>query len=249
MIILMDAIEELSQLSHSMRQAAGLLADEDIDETPSSASSKCSSTFLNVVALGNTGAGKSAVLNSLIRHPALPTGEDDATRAPVCIDLTMDSSLSSKSIILQTDSKSQQASATLPLKLIDLPGADKGNLDDSFVNGFCTHGYLKKYAEHNDVILLVVIPAVLAPEVATLKAIRIVKELGGECTRTVGFISKIDQAASEPKVLAAVQALLLNQGPRSISDIPCVAVIGQSVSIASAQSGSVGADNSLETAW
>lgn len=54
MIILMDAIEELSQLSHSMRQAAGLLADEDIDETSSSASSKCSSTFLNIVALGNT---------------------------------------------------------------------------------------------------------------------------------------------------------------------------------------------------
>ncbi|CAA2965763.1 dynamin-2A-like [Olea europaea subsp. europaea] len=68
-------------------------------------------------------------------------------------------------------------------------------------------------------------------------------------TRTVGIISKIDQAASEPKLIAAVQALLLNQGPRSTSDIPWVALIGQSVSIASAQSGSVGADNSLETAW
>lgn len=68
-------------------------------------------------------------------------------------------------------------------------------------------------------------------------------------TRTVGVISKIDQVASEPKILAAVQALLLNQGPRSTSDIPWVALIGQSVSIASAQSGSVGSDNSLETAW
>lgn len=67
-------------------------------------------------------------------------------------------------------------------------------------------------------------------------------------TRTVGVISKIDQASSEPKVLAAVQALLLNQGPRSTSDIPWVALIGQSVAIASTQSGS-GADNSLETAW
>lgn len=46
-----------------------------------------------------------------------------------------------------------------------------------------------------------------------------------------------------------MQALLLNQGPRSASDIPWVALIGQSVSIASAQSGSVSADNSLETAW
>ncbi|KAL2456112.1 Dynamin-2A [Abeliophyllum distichum] len=269
LIELMDAIEELSQLSDSMWQASALLADEDIDETSSSASSKRPSTFLNVVALGNTGAGKSAVLNSLIGHPALPTGEGGATRAPICIDLTRDSSLSSKSIVLQIDSKSQQVSASAlrhslqdrlskisskshdeiylklrtstapPLKLIDLPGADKGNLDDS----------LSKYAEHNDAILLVVIPAVQASEVATSKAIRIVKELDGECTRTVGVISKIDQAASEPKVLAAVQALLLNQGPRSTSDIPWVALIGQSVSIASTQSGSIGADNSLETAW
>lgn len=48
----MEAIEELSQLSDSMRQAAALLADEDVDEN-SSSSSRRSSTFLNVVALGN----------------------------------------------------------------------------------------------------------------------------------------------------------------------------------------------------
>lgn len=49
----MDAIEELAQLGDSMRQAAALLNDEDVDEN-SSASSRRSSTFLNVVALGNT---------------------------------------------------------------------------------------------------------------------------------------------------------------------------------------------------
>jgi hypothetical protein len=68
-------------------------------------------------------------------------------------------------------------------------------------------------------------------------------------TRTVGVISKIDQAAAEPKALAAVQALLLNQGPPKTSDIPWVALIGQSVSIASAQSGSGAPESSLETAW
>lgn len=47
----MEAIEELSQLSDSMRQAASLLADEDVDEN--STSSRRDSTFLNVVALGN----------------------------------------------------------------------------------------------------------------------------------------------------------------------------------------------------
>lgn len=53
----------------------------------------------------------------------------------------------------------------------------------------------------------------------------------------------------EPKALAAVQALLLNQGPPKTSDIPWVALIGQSVSIASAQSGTGTSESSLETAW
>jgi hypothetical protein len=84
------------------------------------------------------GAGKSAVLNSLIGHPVLvslylrcatddldvyspltknfffpqPTGENGATRAPISIELSRDSSVSSKSIILQIDSKNQQVSAS-----------------------------------------------------------------------------------------------------------------------------------------
>lgn len=68
-------------------------------------------------------------------------------------------------------------------------------------------------------------------------------------TRTVGVISKIDQAASDQKSLAAVQALLSNKGPAKAQDIPWVALIGQSVSIATAQSGSAGSESSLETAW
>lgn len=70
----------------------------------------------------------------------------------------------------------------------------------------------------------------------------------GTGTRTLGVISKVDHAAGDQKVLAAVQALLLNQGPARASDIPWVALIGQSVSIASTQAGSAG-ENSLETAW
>lgn len=48
----MEAIEELLQLSESMRQGQAILADEDVDDT-STASTRRSSTFLNVVALGN----------------------------------------------------------------------------------------------------------------------------------------------------------------------------------------------------
>ncbi|KAJ6309256.1 hypothetical protein OIU76_018782 [Salix suchowensis] len=254
----MEAIDELAQLSESMRQASALLADEDIDETTSS--SRRSSTFLNVVALGNVGAGKSAVLNSLIGHPVLPTGENGATRAPISIGLTRDSSVNSKSIILQIDSKNQQVSASAlrhslqerlskgssgrsrdeiylklrtsaapPLKLIDLPGVDQRIVDDSMIS---------EYVQHNDAILLVVIPAIQAPEISSSRALRIAKEYDAESTRTVGVISKIDQAATDSKAIAAVQALLLNQGPPKTSDIPWVALIGQSVSIASAQSGS-----------
>ncbi|KAL5073400.1 hypothetical protein RYX36_012384 [Vicia faba] len=264
----MAAIEELSELADSMRQASAVLADEDIDETTSS---RRSSTFLNVVALGNVGAGKSAVLNSLIGHPVLPTGENGATRAPICIDLQRDTSLSSKSIILQIDNKSQQVSASAlrhslqdrlskassakardqitlklrtstapPLKLVDLPGLDQRIMDESTVSD---------YAERNDAILVVIIPAAQAPEIASSRALRLAKEYDGEGTRTVGVISKIDQASTDQKAIAAVQALLLNKGPARASDIPWVALIGQSVSIATAQSGSAGSENSLETAW
>ncbi|EOA33596.1 hypothetical protein CARUB_v10019746mg [Capsella rubella] len=262
----MEAIDELSQLSDSMRQAASLLADEDPDET---SSSRRPATSLNVVALGNVGAGKSAVLNSLIGHPVLPTGENGATRAPIIIDLSREESLSSKAIILQIDSKNQQVSASAlrhslqerlskgasgrgrdeiylklrtstapPLKLIDLPGLDQRIVDDSMIG---------EHAQHNDAILLVVVPASQASEISSSRALKTAKEYDPDSTRTVGIISKIDQAAENPKSLAAVQALLSNQGPPKTTDIPWVALIGQSVSIASAQSG--GSENSLETAW
>uniref|UniRef100_A0A6N2MLA9 dynamin GTPase n=1 Tax=Salix viminalis TaxID=40686 RepID=A0A6N2MLA9_SALVM len=203
----MEAIEELSQLSESMKQATALLADEDVDESPSS-NSRRSSTFLNVVALGCVGAGKSAVLNSVIGHPVLPTGEN-ATRAPTSIDLQRDGSLSSKSIVLQIDNKSQQVSAsalrhslqdrlskgatgqirdeiylklrtsTAPsLKLIDLPGLDQRIVDESMCGA--QNVTVGDYAEHSDAILLVVVPAAQAPEIASYRALRIAKEYDGE---------------------------------------------------------------------
>ncbi|KAJ0965484.1 hypothetical protein J5N97_026622 [Dioscorea zingiberensis] len=263
----MDAIDELSQLSDSMIQAAALLADEDVND----ASSKRASTFLNVVALGNVGAGKSAVLNSLIGHPVLPTGENGATRAPICVDIQRDNSLNNKSIILQIDNKSQQISASSlrhslqgrlsnssgrsradeiylklrtstapPLKLIDLPGLDHRAMDESMISD---------YVGRNDAILLVIVPAAQSPEISSSRALKLAKEFDSEGTRTIGVINKIDQAAGDQKSLAAVQALLSDQGPRLASDVPWVALIGQSVSIASTQAGSVGSESSLETAW
>lgn len=46
----MEALEELSELADAMMQASALLADEDVDE---GSTKRRTSTFLNVVALGN----------------------------------------------------------------------------------------------------------------------------------------------------------------------------------------------------
>uniref|UniRef100_A0A0D9WNU9 dynamin GTPase n=1 Tax=Leersia perrieri TaxID=77586 RepID=A0A0D9WNU9_9ORYZ len=251
----MEAIEELSQLSESMRQAASLLADDDPsdDSTP-----RRPSTFLNAVALGNVGAGKSAVLNSLIGHPVLPTGENGATRAPIVVDLQRDPGLSSKSIVLQIDSKSQQVSASsLRHSLQDRlsKGASSGsgrgrvegiNLKLRTSTG-CRILTINEYAGHNDAILLVVIPAMQAADVASSRALRLAKDIDADGTRTVGVISKVDQAEGDAKTIACVQALLSNKGPKNLPDIEWVALIGQSVAIASAQA--AGSENSLETAW
>ncbi|KAF2919728.1 hypothetical protein DAI22_08g157400 [Oryza sativa Japonica Group] len=266
----MEAIEELSELADATRQASALLADDDPSEQP--AQRRGGSSFLTVVALGNIGAGKSAVLNGLIGHPVLPTGENGATRAPICVDLQRDASLSSKSIMLQIDSKSQQVSASSlrhslqdrltkagsfgkgrseeinvklctstapPLKLIDLPGIDQRSMDESMIGN---------YAARNDAILLVIVPALQAPDVASSRALRIARELDSEGSRTIGVVSKVDQVAEDQRALLAVQALLVNQGPRTAADIQWIATIGNSVPIASVQSG-VGSESSPETIW
>uniref|UniRef100_A0A0A9G3V3 dynamin GTPase n=1 Tax=Arundo donax TaxID=35708 RepID=A0A0A9G3V3_ARUDO len=266
----MEAMEEIAEIADAAMQGASLLADDD----PADADrpGRRGSSFLNVVAIGNVGAGKSAVLNALIGHPVLPTGENGATRAPICVELQQDASLSSKSIVLQIDSKSQQVSASSlrhslqdrlskagssgkgrsneiivklctstapPLKLIDLPGIDQRSMDESTI---CN------YAARNDAILLVIIPALQAPDVASSRALRIARELDSEGTRTIGVLGKVDQAVGEQKALGAVQALLVNQGPRTAADIQWVATIGHSVAIASAQS-EVGSETSPETSW
>jgi hypothetical protein len=63
------AMENLILLADTMQQATALISgDEDGEEAASRSSS---ASFMNVVPLGNVGAGKSAVLNSLVGHPVL----------------------------------------------------------------------------------------------------------------------------------------------------------------------------------
>ncbi|CAK9223934.1 unnamed protein product [Sphagnum troendelagicum] len=264
------AMENLIQLSESMQQASALLADEDGEaEAPKSGTS-----FLTVVPLGNMSAGKSAVLNSLMGYPVLPTGENGATRAPIIVDMERDKSGSSRglSIVLEGRTASVSASEVRhslqgrlkalssskggetegirlvlrsstapPLKLIDVPGLDaRSSSGDSPINTF---------ADNSDAVLLVVIPATSCRDVAVSRALKLAQDLDPDGTRTVGVISKVDQAASDQRSLAAVQALLSGQGPSATLEVPWVAMIGQSVAIAAAHSGAVSADDTLETAW
>jgi dynamin GTPase len=108
---------------------------------------------------------------------------------------------------------------------------------------------INDYAGHNDAILLVVIPAAQAAEVASSRALRLAKDIDSDGSRTIGVLSKIDQSEGDAKTIACVQALLSNKGPKNLPDIEWVALIGQSVAIAAAQSGAVGSENSLEAAW
>jgi dynamin GTPase len=101
-------MENLIILAESMQQAASLLADEDAED----ASRQAPPTFLNVVAVGNIGAGKSAVLNSLIGHPVLPTGENGATRVPILIELQRDGKGNKRGLAIQVDGRTQSVSAS-----------------------------------------------------------------------------------------------------------------------------------------
>ncbi|EYU22800.1 hypothetical protein MIMGU_mgv1a021424mg [Erythranthe guttata] len=216
------------------------------------------SGLLRMVVRGH-GAGKSAVLNSLIGHPVLPTGVGGATRAPTYVDLIWSRLLDMETIVTHnTESESEEScpwflqesirtnwrehgqkifkfstSTAPPLKLADMPGVDNLNLDRS----------LKEYAEPSNAILLVVIPADQALNVLSAQAIQIAKKLDAEGARTVGVITNIDRAKSVPNVLIAVKCLLLNNGPASISNIPWVAMV-ECVTLH-------GHDKSLETkiAW
>uniref|UniRef100_A9U1V2 dynamin GTPase n=1 Tax=Physcomitrium patens TaxID=3218 RepID=A9U1V2_PHYPA len=257
-------MDNLITLADTMSQAGAILADEDGDAP------KASTSFLSAIALGSVSAGKSAVLNTIIGHPVLPTGENGATRAPIIIDMERDKSGRPGGLAVVLEGRTQNVSAsdvrhslqgrlksvsssksrgdgirlTLrsnsgpPLKLIDLPGIDsRGSLDDSPAHDL---------AANNDTILLVVIAATSCRDVAVNRALKLAQELDSDGSRTVGVISKVDQAASDPRSLAAVNALISGQGPSNTQDIPWVALIGQSVSIAAAHSSP---EDSLDTAW
>jgi dynamin GTPase len=108
------AMDNLILLADTMQQAAALLSsgDEEATSRTSSSSSSSSSSFMSVVPLGNVGAGKSAVLNSLVGHPVLPTGENGATRVPIVIEMERDKPGSNRGLCVVLEGRTQTVSAS-----------------------------------------------------------------------------------------------------------------------------------------
>ncbi|XP_024004330.1 uncharacterized protein LOC112081845 [Eutrema salsugineum] len=127
---------------------------------------------------------------------------------------------------------SLRTSTAPPLTIIDLPGLNQEFVEDLMI---------AEYAQLNDAILLVIVPASEASEISSSLALKIANEYDPERTRTVGIIGAIDQAAENLDALANVEALLSDKGPPELTGIPWVALICQL-----AQSGS--GENSLQTA-
>ncbi|GAQ87226.1 Dynamin related protein [Klebsormidium nitens] len=236
-------MEGLIGLSELVEQAQALLGDAD--------SSGGASTFLRVVALGSVGSGKTAVLNSLLGYPVLPTGkvEGGATRIPLVVNVTRSGGMGVRAVlgnrslltageirraiqgemkkgllpnVLKRGSKdlvelSVSAAAAPPLTLVDLPGIlDKASERDDLVTEF---------AGSNDAILLVALPAQAAPGVANTRVLRFAQELDPDGSRTVGVLTRVDQAAGDARALSATSALLQGQGPGLSREIPWVATI------------------------
>jgi dynamin GTPase len=107
------AMDNLILLADTMQQAAALLSSEDEEgEEETSRTSSSSSSFMSVVPLGNVGAGKSAVLNSLVGHPVLPTGENGATRVPIVIEMERDKPGSNRGLYVVLEGRTQTVSAS-----------------------------------------------------------------------------------------------------------------------------------------
>lgn len=260
-------MEDLVSLAETMQQASSLLAGGDTSAEDGSSPTH----FLQVVALGSLGSGKSAILNTLIGHPILPTAEGGATRFPMIVDLHRDSSVS-QGFIRGTLGDKQLQSAAEIRKAIQadmkrwLPSSSKGHeaihlairsAEAAPLRVVDLPGLEARQSEHDDMvkdytagrdaIILVVLPASEIREPAAGRTLRVAQDIDREGSRTVGVITMVDQAAESKATLAAVIELLTGQGAGLSQDFPWVAVIGQPPS--GGGGGGAGGGESLEPAW
>eukprot|EP00850_Spirogloea_muscicola_P022603 SM000303S11781 [mRNA] locus=s303:99059:105867:+ [translate_table: standard] len=257
-------MDDLVALADIMKQATTLLGDAGEE-------SATSSSFLQVVVVGSAGAGKSAVLNSLIGHPVLPTADGGATRYPLLADLERDANIRPGNVLGTIDDKMQLSTSAEIRRAVQsgmkrwLPTQSRGREDARLTirsasapplrvvdlpgveqRGSDMDNVVRDYTSNGDAVLLVVLPASSAREAARLHVVQLAREIDPEGKRTVGVITKVDQSAKDGDALKSTVDLLLRRGTPLTQGFPWVAVIGLPQGGAS---GNELTSESLEDGW
>eukprot|EP00850_Spirogloea_muscicola_P024275 SM000553S17884 [mRNA] locus=s553:24:3168:- [translate_table: standard] len=217
------------------------------------------------------GAGKSAVLNSLIGHPVLPTADGGATRYPLLADLERDANIRPGNVLGTIDDKTQLSTSAEVRRAVQsgmkrwLPTQSRGREDARLTirsasapplrvvdlpgveqRGSDMDNVVRDYTSNGDAVLLVVLPASSAREAARLHVVQLAREIDPEGKRTVGVVTKVDQSAKDADALKATVDLLLRRGTPLTQGFPWVAVIGLPQGGAS---GNELTSESLEDGW
>ncbi|GJP31193.1 hypothetical protein CLOM_g9880 [Closterium sp. NIES-68] len=237
-------MDDLISLGETLQQASSALVGDDIQADPRSGSAP----VIQLLVVGAPGSGKSAVLNTLIGHAVLPTGEGGCTRFPVLVDLHRDQNLSAGAVrgnlgartnmpkpseirqALQSDmSKAKGSSRNREEAQLILrsPIAPPMRIIDlpGVEKASQMDGAFQDNVSNNDAVILVVVSATAVKD--SLKILRIAHDIDREGVRTIGVITKFDQVVKDRDAAKLAVDLLQRQGAAMAQDYPWVAVIGQ----------------------
>ncbi|CAI7775974.1 unnamed protein product [Closterium sp. NIES-53] len=237
-------MDDLISLGETLQQASSALVGDDIQADPRSGSAP----VIQLLVIGAPGSGKSAVLNTLIGHAVLPTGEGGCTRFPVLVDLHRDQNLSAGSVrgnlgaranmpkpseirqALQSDMSKAKGSSRHREEaqlILRSPIAPPMRIIDlpGIEKASQMDGAFQDNVSNNDAVILVVISATAVKD--SLKILRIAHDIDREGVRTIGVITKFDQVMKDRDTAKLAVDLLQKQGAAMAQDYPWVAVIGQ----------------------
>lgn len=239
-------MEDLISLAETIQTSSTILADGVPGEDTSGPSS-----FLQLVVLGSIGSGKSAVLNSLIGHPVLPTAEGGATRFPLVIDIERNKHISGDGVRGKMGTNMNMQSAAEIKKVVQadmkrwLSSRNQEDQQRHLVVQSATAppvrlidlpGLESRASDLDNVVLdnaggdafiLVILPATGLKDSSAARVLKMAQDLDREGSRTVGVITKLDQVGEDKEAVSSVIELVTGQGPSMAQGFPWVAVIGQ----------------------
>ncbi|CAI7751614.1 unnamed protein product, partial [Closterium sp. NIES-54] len=257
-------MDDLISLGETLQQASSALVGDDLpDPEDSRSSSASSSPVIQLVVLGAPGAGKSAVLNTLIGHAVLPTAEGGATRFPILVDLQRDPNLGAGSI---RASLGPRANMRKPSEVRQALVADMGQAKSKSRNRQEAHlilrspiappirvtdlpgverssdldGTLQDNVANQGAIILVVIAATRVKD--SLKLLRLAHDIDRDGARSIGVITQFERVVTDKAAAKLALELLQGQGAAMAQDYPWVPVLGQPL-------GDADTDAPMDEAW